>query len=58
MTLRVYRCIGYFSRSILRAEPVAEVETDQWPEDEAAFADQYGGDIIELSPLNPGEDYE
>lgn len=58
MTLRVYRCIGYFSRSVLRAELVAEVETDQWPEDEAAFADEYGGDIIELSPTNLGENYE
>ena len=59
MTLRVYRSTGFLSRSVLRAELVAEVETDQWPEDEAAFADEYGGDIIEVSPTdseNPGED--
>ncbi len=60
MTLRIYRSTGFLSRSIIRATLVAEVETDQWPEDEAAFADQYGGDIIEeaSSDVNPGEDYE
>jgi hypothetical protein len=60
MTLRVYRSTGFLSRSVLRAELVAEVETDELPEDEAAFADQYGGDIIEIAPtdsaMNPGED--
>ena len=56
MTLRIYRSTDFFSRSILRAELVAEVETDQWPEDEAAFADDYGGDIIEVAPTNLGED--
>ena len=57
MMLRVYRSTGFLSRSVLRAELVAEVETDQWPEDEAAFADEYGGDIIEIAPtMNPGED--
>ena len=56
MTLRIYRSTDFLSRSIVRAELVAEVETDQWPEDEAAFADDYGGDIIEVAPPNPGED--
>ena len=56
MTLRIYRSTDFLSRSIVRAELVAEVETDQWPEDEAAFADEYGGDIIEVAPMNPGED--
>ncbi len=56
MTLRVYRCVGFLTRSILRAELVAEVETGHWPEDEAAFADEYGGDIIEIAPENLGED--
>ena len=55
MTLRVYRSTGFLSRSVLRAELVAEVETDEWPEDEAAFADDYGGDIIEVAPMTPGE---
>jgi hypothetical protein len=60
MTLRIYRSTDFLSRSIVRATLVAEVETDQWPEDEAAFADEYGGDIIEEASLNPeiGEDYE
>jgi hypothetical protein len=59
MTVRVYRCAGFISRSVLRAELVAEVEADQPPEDEAAFADQFGGDIIELAPTDSedlGED--
>jgi hypothetical protein len=59
MTVRVYRCAGFISRSVLRAELVAEVELDQWPEDGAAFADEYGGDIIELAPTDSedlGED--
>jgi hypothetical protein len=56
VTLLVYRCTSFLSRSVLRAELVAEVETDEWPEDEAAFADDHGGDIIEQAPVNPGED--
>ncbi len=56
MTLRVYRTTDFLSRSVLRAELVAEIEADEWPEDEAAFADEHGGDIIEATPLNPGED--
>ena len=56
MTLRIYRSAGFLSRSVLRAELVAEVEVDQLPEDEAAFADAYGGDIIEILPMDPGED--
>ena len=56
MTLRVYRSIGFLSRSVLQAELVAEVETDQWPEDEVAFADDYGGDIIEIAPTDSSTD--
>ena len=60
MTLRIYRSTGFLSRSIVQAALVAEVETDQWPEDEAAFADEYDGDIVEEASLNPetGEDHE
>ncbi len=60
MTLRIYRSAGLLSRSIVQAKLVAEVEANRRPEDEAAFADEYGGDIIEETPsdLNPGEDYE
>jgi hypothetical protein len=57
--LRIYRTAGFVSRSVLRAELVAEVEVDRRPEDEAAFADEYGGDIIEVAPTdseNLGED--
>jgi hypothetical protein len=59
MILRVYRSAGFVSRSMLRAELVAVVEVDRRPEDEATFADEYGGDIIEVAPTdseNPGED--
>ncbi len=56
MTIRVYCSTGFLSRSVLRAELVAEVEVDEWPEDEAAFADDYGGDIIEVAPVNLGEE--
>ncbi len=56
MTLRIYRCTGFLSRSVLEAELVAEIETDQRPEDEAAFADEYGGDIIEVTSMDLGED--
>ena len=56
MTLRIYRSAGFLSRSVLRAELVTEIEMDQRPEDEAAFADEYGGDITEVSPMETGED--
>ena len=56
MTLRVYRSSGFLSRSVLWAELVGEVEGDQPPEDEAALADKYDGDIIEVSPVDLGED--
>ena len=58
MTLRIYRTCGRLTCSILRAELIAEIETDTLPEDAQAFADEYGGDIIEPSPVNPGEDHE
>lgn len=56
MTVHVYRSTDFLSRSIVRAKLIAEVETDEPLEDEAAFADDYGGDIIEVSPTDPGED--
>ena len=56
MILRVYRSAQFLTHSIMRAELVAEIETDEWPEDEARFADQYGGDILEFAPENSGED--
>jgi hypothetical protein len=59
MTIRVYRSAGFLSRSVLLADFVAQVETDKQPEDEAAFADEYDGDIIDVSPSDSddcGED--
>lgn len=56
MTLRIYRTCGRLTCSILRAELVAEIETDTLPEDAQAFADQYGGDFIEVASMDPGED--
>jgi len=56
MILRIYRTYGRLTCSILRAELVAEIETDTLPEDAQAFADEYGGDFIEVAPVDPGED--
>ena len=53
MILRIYRTYGRLSCSILRAELVAEIETDALPEDPQAFADEYGGDFIEVAPVDP-----
>ncbi len=58
MTLRVYRSTGFLSRSVIVAALVAEVEADQRPEDEAAFADEHGGDIIEETFPDIGEEDE
>jgi len=56
MTILVYRTAGHYTRSILWAELVAEIETDTLPEDPQGFADEYGGDFIEIAPPNPGDD--
>lgn len=56
MILRIYHTYGRQTCSILRAELVAEIETDTLPEDAQAFADEYGGDFIEVAPVDPGED--
>ncbi len=56
MTLRIYRICGRLTCSVLRAELVATVETDELPEDAQAFADEYGGDFIEVQ--HPGEDHD
>lgn len=49
MIVRIYRTQGTFSRSILYAELVAEIEAKE-PEDPQALADEYGGDFIQLAP--------
>jgi hypothetical protein len=46
MTLRIYRTCGKLTCSVLCAELVATVETDELPEDPQSFADEYGGDFI------------
>lgn len=48
MIVRVYRTTGQQTRSIWQAELVAEVETDKYPDDPQEFADEYGGDFIEV----------
>ena len=55
MLVRVYRTDPCTS-SILRAALVAEVEIDNVPEDVGRFADDYGGDFIEIEPFDPEEE--
>lgn len=50
MILHVYRTTGQRSRSVWQAELVAVVHVDKYPEDPQAFADEYGGDFIEIAP--------
>jgi hypothetical protein len=49
MTFQVYRTTGFLSRSVLQAELVREIETDEYPEDPQALADEYDGDILETA---------
>ena len=56
MTLHVYQTCERLTCSVLRAKLVAAVETDELPEDPQSFADQYGGDFIEVASVDPGED--
>jgi len=56
MILRIYRTYGRLTCSILRAELVAEIDTGTLPEDAHRFADEHGGDFIEVASVNPGED--
>jgi hypothetical protein len=58
MTIRIYRSTGFYTRSVLSAQLVAEIETDALPEDDQAFADEYGGDFIEVAPVDPGDAHE
>jgi len=53
--VRVYRTEPY-TASVLRASLVAEVEVDRQPDDPALFADDYGGDFIQIEPLDPEEE--
>jgi len=51
MILQVYRTTGRRTRSLWLAELIAEVETDRYPDDPQAFADEYGGDIIDIASV-------
>ena len=48
MRIRVYRYDGPITRSILYASCIAEVDTDELPDDQDGFARMYGGDFIEF----------
>jgi hypothetical protein len=50
MLIQVHQTTGHVTRSILQARPVAEVEVESSPEDHQDFADQYGGDYLEVAP--------
>lgn len=49
MLLHVYRYTGRASRSVLRAEKVAEIESDDYPDDPWEFASEMGGDFVEVA---------
>lgn len=49
MLVQVYRYAGYRSRSIVSATLVTEVEVDEMPDDQISFAEEYGGDFIEVT---------
>ena len=53
MLVRIYKVTGSYSRSVIAASLVAEVVVDELPEDEAAFASDYGGDFIEIIAEEP-----
>ena len=48
MLVQIYQYAGSVTRSIMRANLVAEVEVDSFPEDQEGFAAEHGGDFIEL----------
>ena len=50
MMVRIYAHANRVTRSILHAQLVAEVEVEDEPEDPQDFADQYGGDYLEVAP--------
>lgn len=48
MLVQVYQYAGQYSRSIMAARLIIEVEVDEMPDDQIAFAEEYGGDFIEI----------
>ncbi len=49
MTILVYKITGRHTRSVVTATLVNQVETDKMPSDQIAFADEHGGDFIEVT---------
>jgi hypothetical protein len=56
MLIQVHQTTGYVTRSVLQARLVAEVEVELFPEDPQDFADEHGGDYLEVAPGD--EDHE
>jgi len=50
MLIHVYQTTDHLTRSILLARPVTEVEVDAFPDDPQDFADEHGGDHLEVAP--------
>jgi hypothetical protein len=49
MLALIYKYTGSgVSRSVVRAQLVTDVEIDAIPDDQEAFAREYGGDFIEI----------
>lgn len=48
MIAKIYEHVGDFSRSIVRARLVAEIEIEEFPEDQGEFASEHGGDFFEI----------
>lgn len=48
MIIQVYQYCGQVSASVATARCVAEVETDEYPEDDVEFAIEHGGDFLEV----------
>ncbi len=49
MLILVYKINGRRSRSVATATLVDEVEVDAIPTDQIAFAEEFGGDFIEIA---------
>lgn len=50
MLIGVYQYAGDVTRSVAGAQLITTVRADQWPRDEADFAEEHGGDFIHEVP--------
>lgn len=55
MRATIYQYTGRVTRSILRASEVRSMEIDALPDDEEQFAQEHGGDFIQLDPTDCDE---